>query len=386
MTGSRKVNMGVLSASVSEHERQLRYHLTGPLSRFFAKLYHESLETAKATDKPGPNDDLTLFQRQLKLIPNWNQKTIESVVDLILEWLRNRHFKIAQSIKTVVVGRTMLMVAMGNADGAVDDRVRVDVPDQYTFVHNVLSAAAHELYGFPSLQRINPRDTEIDVRNKQEQTKAIIERAIENTILDQLSSPAVFAYLDQAMRADALDGTSDDEDEEDDGDDEGAAPPDDNFAAAAAAAMSTFDAPGPAAAAAAGGEPQLQQLPAGQPQPLQEASALPPPVAGPAPGAPAAAVDATFDEDDEDMMSEAGAGGSGGGEPAAAAAAADLGGLRAPGATSYPDAARMVATPATQQLRDNTLQPHEQPRIRPAQIDETYYTRPPAVAAPTRLA
>lgn len=222
---SRKVNIAVMTASVGEHQRQMNFHLTRPLITFFQKLYGESADKARETHRAGSEDDLKLFQGQLKLVPKWNQNTIEEVVDLILTWLRNKHFKLMQSVKTVIVGRTMLMVAMGNANSEVDERVRVDIPNKYHFMHNVLSQVAYELFVSPSLVRTNSRDTDMDLRSKTADLRSIIEHAIENTVVDQLSSPAVFRYLDNAMNADSFDGDGvtgvEDEEEEQEHGDEG---------------------------------------------------------------------------------------------------------------------------------------------------------------------
>jgi hypothetical protein len=184
---------------------------------FFRKLYQESHDDASDGDRTGPQEDLLIFQKKLKLIPKWNQHTLETVIDLILGWIRNRHFQIIQSIKTVIVARTMLMVAMGNADAEVHDQVRVDIPDKYNFLHKVICMIASELYTYPSLLRRNARDTEIEQRSKQKSMNQLISEAIENTIIDQISSPAVFAYLHQAMNADRF-NTSNDEDEDEDED------------------------------------------------------------------------------------------------------------------------------------------------------------------------
>jgi hypothetical protein len=219
---SRKVNIAVMSASVNEHQRQLQFHLQRPISNFFHKLYQEGTKKV-SSDEKGTCEDLLLFQEQLKLVPNWNQRTLSDIVDLLLKWIRNKHFRVIQSIKTVVVGRTMLLVAMGNADSEVDDRVRVDIPDQYSFIHDTLSHVAHELYTYPSLMRRNPRDTEVELRSKNVSINDIIRKAIENTITDKLSSPAVFAYLHNAMNVDSFDGDNSagvDDDDDDDGDDD----------------------------------------------------------------------------------------------------------------------------------------------------------------------
>jgi hypothetical protein len=213
-----KVNILTMTASVKEHQNQLQYHLVKPIDSFFKKLFIESSFKAKAIDNSNPNDDLLLFQKQLKLVPNWNQHTLKTIIDLILTWLRNKHFKVTQSIKAVVVGRTMLMVAMGNSSSEIDERVTVDIPDKYQFIHKVLSQTAFELYSYPSLYRINKRDTELDVRDKLAEVNIIIKSAIEDTILDQLSSPAVFAYLDESLNMDEIeneDEPSDPEEEHD---------------------------------------------------------------------------------------------------------------------------------------------------------------------------
>jgi hypothetical protein len=44
----------------------------------------------------------------------------------------------------------------------------------------------------------------------------MIDRAIENTIIDQLSSPEVFAYLDESMKTERFDREDKEEDEEED--------------------------------------------------------------------------------------------------------------------------------------------------------------------------
>jgi hypothetical protein len=112
----------------------------------------------------------------------------------------------------------MLMVAMGNSSSEIDERVTVDIPDKYQFIHKVLSQTAFELYSYPSLYRINKRDTELDVRHKLAEVNIIIKSAIEDTILDQLSSPAVFASLDESLNMDEIeneDEPSDPEEEHD---------------------------------------------------------------------------------------------------------------------------------------------------------------------------
>jgi hypothetical protein len=211
---NRKGNIAVLSASVNEHQGQLKWHLQKPIVQFFRKLYNESRGKAESLSRPGPYEDLVVFQSQLKLVPKWNQGTIDEIVTLILSWVRNKHFKVIQSIKTVVVARTMLMVAMGNANSEVSDKVRVDIPDTFSFMHNMLSLIANELFTYPSLFRVHKRDTESELMQKQNSVDKIIAEAIENTIIDQLSSPAVYTYLADSMNTDEFNRDEREEEEE----------------------------------------------------------------------------------------------------------------------------------------------------------------------------
>jgi hypothetical protein len=231
--GNRKINIAVLSASVGEHQRQLNFHLQRPLVQFMRKLYEESREAAESGSGSGKHEDLLIFQQQLKLVPKWNQNTLETIIELILGWIRNKHYQITQSIKTVVVARTMLMVAMGNTNGEVSDQVRVDIPDKYRFLHCVISQLAFELYAYPSLLRTTARETEAEKRAKQVSIYSLISDSIENTIIDQLASPAVFEYLDVAMNVDKYsnnrkDDEDNDGDEDEDEDEDGAGAKSDN--------------------------------------------------------------------------------------------------------------------------------------------------------------
>jgi hypothetical protein len=201
MSKKIKVNTMALTASVEEHRRQMCWHLKEPLHRFFSKLYAESLEKAEAASSArAETEDLVLFQQHLKLVPKWNAKTISLIGDLIIRWFDNRNFKLTQSLRALVVGRTMLMVAMTNANSEVDDRVRVDIPNAHTFLHRAIEMVAMDLYNYPSLMRTNNRDTESELRAKQQLLNSIIKDAIEDTITDRLSSPSVINYLDSVFQ------------------------------------------------------------------------------------------------------------------------------------------------------------------------------------------
>lgn len=227
MLASKGLDINVLKVSVDEHENQLKWHLHGPLNKFFRKLYLEGKKKPNAdADKKHP--DLSTFISNLRLVPDWNQKTINDVVSLVCKWVKNKHFKIEESIKTVIIGRTMLMVAM-SGDGDAANRIRIDIPDKNVFIHSIMSFIASDIHAYPSLMKIHSSDTENDLRQKEETTRKIIVAAIDHTIIEHLACPSVFAYMSSAMSADhftggggaAVDGEveEEEEDEEDDDDD-----------------------------------------------------------------------------------------------------------------------------------------------------------------------
>jgi hypothetical protein len=216
MTKKIKINTAALTASVEEHRRQMCWHLKEPLHRFFSKLYAESLTKAEASSLSRTDtEDLVLFQQQLKLVPKWNRKTVTQIGELIMRWFDNRNFQLTQSLRALVVGRTMLMVAMNNANSEVDERVRVDIPNAHTFLHRAIEMVAMNLYEYPSLMRSNSRDTESEVRSKQQLLNSIIKDAIEDTITDRLSSASVLNYLDSMFQKGKFINDSVDLDEED---------------------------------------------------------------------------------------------------------------------------------------------------------------------------
>jgi hypothetical protein len=109
----------------------------------------------------------------------------------------------------------MLMVAMNNANSEVDARVRVDIPNAHTFLHRAIEMVAMNLYEYPSLMRSNSRDTEIEMRSKQQLLSSIIKDAIEDTITDRLSSASVLNYLDSVFQRGKFSNDAVDLDEED---------------------------------------------------------------------------------------------------------------------------------------------------------------------------
>ena len=198
----KKVNINLLTASVAEHTHQLRYHMRHPLVRFFRDLHKDS------------NGDENVFRAKLALVPDWNQKTINNVVGSIIKWVRNSNFTIKQTIKAIITARTMLLVAIGNANSDISDLVRVEIPDQECFMHTVISFVADELQAFPNL--LQPSTSLSDERNRRQIFNAVINDAIEFTVIDQLSSASVSLYLSSALDVDRIERDHSEEDEDED--------------------------------------------------------------------------------------------------------------------------------------------------------------------------
>ena len=194
---SRKVNINLLTASVVEHTHQLRYHLRYPITRFFQNLYDEQTDPVE-------------FGAKLALVADWNQRTIDDVLGMVIKCIKNTHFKIRLAIKAIITARTMLLVAIGNANAEVADTVRIDIPDPSYFMHTVMSFVADELMVYPTL--LASSETMFDGRQRKHFLNSIINDAIECTIIDQLSSAAVTGYLDNALDIDRLDRDDTEED------------------------------------------------------------------------------------------------------------------------------------------------------------------------------
>ena len=196
-TMTRKLNINLFTASVAEHTHQLRYHMRYPISRFFQNLNEES-------------KDVEDFISKLKLVEDWNQRTIDDVLNVVIKCVKNTHFQVKLAIKAIITARTMLLVAIGNANNDVMDTVRIDIPDPLYFMHTIMTFVAAELIIYPTL--LTNSVSLIDGRQRKHFFHAIINDAIEYTIVDQLASAAVTSYLDSALDIDRLD--RDDSDDE----------------------------------------------------------------------------------------------------------------------------------------------------------------------------
>lgn len=207
---SKTLNVAVLGASMNEHQQQIHRNLTPAVVKFFHAVYSEAKkqvdqqlrEQHKEQDTEKPRvSDLRILQEKLKGIPRWSQRTVDKVTALVESWVINKRFNLAKVLKTLVVGKTMLLVSVAKNDDGSADRVRVEVPNVDSYVHNVLCLAAENLYAFPSLVKIERGDTESSLDIKNHKLRQIIRQAIDNAILDLLPSDSVNEYLDGAMDA-----------------------------------------------------------------------------------------------------------------------------------------------------------------------------------------
>jgi len=214
---SRTLKVEVVSAAVSEHSQQIHRNLTTPVMQFFAGLYREAkkeVESPPKSENNGENkaptglNELQMFQMKLKGIPKWDDKTKERVSQLITSWIPNRRFDLAKVLKTIVVGRTMLLASVaGRGDGDLD-KVRVELPDMTEFIFNTVSLASQQLYRFPSLLRIDPdKPNEADLDLKQTRVRAIVKDSIDHAILDLLPSDSLNSYLESSLHADHYSST-----------------------------------------------------------------------------------------------------------------------------------------------------------------------------------
>lgn len=201
---SRKLNIPVLSASMAEHQQQIHRNLVGPIQKFFLAVY----EDAKKLSVEQKQSDLRVFQEKLRGIQKWNQRTTEKVVELIQSWIPNKKFNLGKILKTLVVGKTMLLVSVADPHDPNSGKVRVDVPNVEQYVQNVLVLTAEQLYSFPSLIKVDRHDNEQEYDLKTHKLRQIIHSAVDNAILDLLPSESVNTYLEGAMDAQQFDCSS----------------------------------------------------------------------------------------------------------------------------------------------------------------------------------
>lgn len=173
MSNSQTINPAVASASVREATLQIRGHLFQPLTRFFAKLTDES--KAEGTD----------FTEQVSKIEDWNQRTVREVVDLTLDYISNRGFALDPCIKTVVMGRTMLLTAFGTE--STDSKLSIAIPDKYFFVHSILCNAAEVLKDATQVPTTPGNWT------------TLFDNAMEQTFLHAIGSASTYTYMQGAL-------------------------------------------------------------------------------------------------------------------------------------------------------------------------------------------
>src|SRR6185369_18002913 len=101
-----------------------------------------------AQQKPTEGDKkMTVIEhlrKKLQTVKRWNRKTTDSVCKLVESWLPNSRFDLGKILKAIVVGRTMLLVsAVSNeATASQMSKIRVDVPDAFSYIHEVLIHAS----------------------------------------------------------------------------------------------------------------------------------------------------------------------------------------------------------------------------------------------------
>jgi hypothetical protein len=229
---TRSLNVGVVSSAVNEHQQLIHRNLQGPIMQFWRAYFKQSKQESEKPVEDGKQklSPLAIFQQKLKGVQAWTPHNVDKVARTILQWVPNRRFDLAKSLKTIVVGRTTLLASVaGHGDSNELNRVRVELPDVNAFLHNTLTLVAQELQRFPSFAYIDEHDKERDIDLKESKSRRLTETAINAAIMDLLPSDSLNSYLESSLSTtDHFDSSEDMSkygfDKEGEGDGEGMTP------------------------------------------------------------------------------------------------------------------------------------------------------------------
>jgi len=168
----------VLNDSKNEWSILLINHITPHIIDGFRSIFNESVRLCEENDEI--EKYLMTYQNLLARIPKWNQMMITTEHDRIVKLCNCSYLEDILTCVHIIQLKVLSCVRVGNES----KKIKIDIPDFSTFLHNVYTNIARKLYSAIYLFEIDVPALEQQKRNRE--FELIVQTCIMNTIRDRI--------------------------------------------------------------------------------------------------------------------------------------------------------------------------------------------------------
>jgi hypothetical protein len=168
----------VLIDSKNEWSILLINHITPHIIDGFRSIFNESVRLCEENDEI--EKYLMTYQNLLARIPKWNQLMITTEHERIVKLCNCSYLEDILTCVHIIQLKVLSCVRVGNES----KKIKIDIPDFSTFLHNVYTNIARKLYSAIYLFEIDVPALEQQKRNRE--FELIVQTCIMNTIRDRI--------------------------------------------------------------------------------------------------------------------------------------------------------------------------------------------------------
>jgi len=168
----------VLNDSKNEWSILLINHITPHIIDGFRSIFNESVRLCEENDEI--EKYLMTYQNLLARIPKWNQLMITTEHDRIVKLCNCSYLEDILTCVHIIQLKVLSCVRVGSES----KKIKIDIPDFSTFLHNVYTNIARKLYSAIYLFEIDVPALEQQKRNRE--FELIVQTCIMNTIRDRI--------------------------------------------------------------------------------------------------------------------------------------------------------------------------------------------------------
>ena len=168
----------VLNDSKNEWSILLINHITPHIIDGFRSIFNESVRLCEENDEL--EKYLMTYQNLLARIPKWNQSMINAENERIVKLCNCSYLEDILTCVHIIQLKVLSCVRVGNDT----KKIKIDIPDFATFLHNVYSNISRKLYSSIYLFEIDIPSLEQQRRNRE--FELMVQTCIMNTIRDRI--------------------------------------------------------------------------------------------------------------------------------------------------------------------------------------------------------
>ena len=168
----------VLNDSKNEWSILLINHITPHIIDGFRSIFNESVRICEENDEL--EKYLMTYQNLLARIPKWNQSMINAENERIVKLCNCSYLEDILTCVHIIQLKVLSCVRVGNDT----KKIKIDIPDFATFLHNVYSNISRKLYSSIYLFEIDIPSLEQQRRNRE--FELMVQTCIMNTIRDRI--------------------------------------------------------------------------------------------------------------------------------------------------------------------------------------------------------